>query len=185
LVIGLILVAVAPPVWARLEPILVNWFSFSSPSGDNFMALGGFDAFTPYHATYLPEEFESGLLGSLTGQDIDAIEIGYDDFDGGFVTLLQSMGSGVAELPLGVDVEVGAERAVFIPDYASSAEELVGKRPEVSIVTNHDYATTNYLAWFLGEVKIEMFSNQPLAEMLKVAESLEPMQASEGGVPHQ
>ena len=50
-------------------------------------------------------------------------------------------------------------------------------------MTNHDYAETNYLAWFLGEIKVEMFSNLSLEEMLRVAESLEPMQASEGELP--
>lgn len=50
-------------------------------------------------------------------------------------------------------------------------------------MTNHDYTETNYLGWFLGEIKVEIFSNLPLAEMLMVGESLEPMQAWEGELP--
>jgi len=178
-----ILVFVAPPVWARLEPILTNWFSFSSPDGDDFSAIGGFDAFTPYHAAYVPEDFNSGLLGTLTGQGIESIEIGYDDRDGGFITLVQSMGTAVTGLPLGESAHVGSSEAIFIHSFATSAAELQAARPEVSIVTNNDYTETNYLAWFLGEIKVELFSNLPLVEMLKVAESLEPMQASEGELP--
>jgi anti-sigma factor RsiW len=183
LLIVFMLVFVAPPVWARLEPILINWFSFSSPDGDGFSAIGGFDPFTPFHAAYVPEDFDSGLLGTMTGQGIESIEIGYDNRDGGFITLVQSMGPSVSELPPGESARVGIDIAVFIPAFATSSQELQAARPEVSIVTNHDYAETNYLAWFLGEIKVEMFSNLSLEEMLRVAESLEPMQASEGELP--
>jgi hypothetical protein len=53
----------------------------------------------------------------------------------------------------------------------------------VSIVTNHAYENTYLLTWFMGEIRIEMLSNLPVAEMLQVAESLEPMQYSEGESP--
>lgn len=183
LIVGVLVVA-APPVWAQLEPIFINWFGFSSPDGENFSAIGGFEAFTPYHAAYVPEDFDSVLLGTLTGQGIEAIEIGYDDHDGRFITLLQSMGTAVPGLPSGEPARVGSSEAIFIRSFATSAEELQVARPEVSTVTNHDYTSTNYLAWFLGVIKIEMFSNLPLDEMVKVGESLEPMQASEGELPY-
>ena len=62
-----VLVAVAPPVWARVQPIITNWFSFSTPDDEKAeAAIGGFTAFTPYYATYLPEDFQQSLLGSTT-----------------------------------------------------------------------------------------------------------------------
>jgi hypothetical protein len=183
LVVLIALFAVAPPVWARLEPIITNWFGFSTPDGENFSAIGGFTAFTPYHATYLPEGFRGGLLGSGTGPDLDTIEVGYDN-DDHFIKILQSKGVAVSDLPAGEHVLVNTEAAVFIPSYATSQEEFREKQPAVSIVTNYDYGNTNLLAWFMGEIKIEIFSNLPLAEILKVAESLEHMQASESKFPH-
>jgi hypothetical protein len=181
--IVVLLVFAAPPVLARLEPIFTNWFSFSSPDGENFTAIGGFDAFVPYHAAYVPEGFESSLLGTLTGQGIESIEIGYDEREGGFFTLVQSMGKSVTALPEGETASVGTNRAIIIRSFATSATEMQAARPEISIVSNYDYSEVNYLAWFLGEIKIEVFSNLSLAEMIKVAESLEPMQATEGELP--
>jgi hypothetical protein len=73
--------------------------------------------------------------------------------------------------------------AVFIPSFATSQQDLVEERPFVSIVTDYAYENTNLLTWFMGEIKIEMLSNLPVAEMLQVAESLERMQYSEGESP--
>lgn len=182
-IMGMMAVA-APPVWARLEPLIVDWFSFSSPDGENFTAIGGFDAFTPYHAAYVPEGFESSLLGTLTGEGIESIEIGYAERVGGFITLVQSKGSAVAGLPAGEITRVGAKKAILIRSFATSAVEMQAMRPEISIVSNYNYSEVNYLAWFDGEIKIEIFSNQPFTEMMKVAESLEPMQPSQGEVPY-
>lgn len=178
-----LLVFAAPPVLARLEPIFTNWFSFSSSDGENFTAIGGFDAFVPYHAAYVPEGFDSSLLGTVTGQGIDSIEIGYDERVGGFFTLVQSVGDAVTGLPEGETASVGTNRAIIIRSFATSAAEMQAARPEISIVSNYDYTEVNYLAWFLGDIKVEIFSNQSLVEMIKVAESLEPMQASEGELP--
>jgi hypothetical protein len=178
-----LLIFAAPPVLARLEPIFTNWFSFSSSDGQNFTAIGGFDAFVPYHATYVPEGFESSLLGTLTGQGIESIEIGYAEHEDGFFTLVQSMGKSVTGLPEGEPASVGTNRAIIIRSFATSAAEMQAARPEISIVSNYDYSEVNYLAWFLGDIKIEIFSNLSLAEMIMVADSLEPMQASEGELP--
>lgn len=180
----LALVTVVPPVWAQVQTWVGNWFSFSSPDGKNFSAIGGFTAFTPYHATYLPKGFQHSGLGTATGwPDYDALELTYDKRGGQFFTILQSKGSQVAGLPSGEKVQVGQNQAVFVPTFATSADELITKKPGLSIVTDFDYENTNLLAWFMGEIKFEIFSNLPQTEMLKVAESLVPMQTSEGEQP--
>ena len=185
LVIFIAMVALAPPVWARLEPMITNWFSFSSPDGESEAAIGGFTAFTPYHATYLPEGFQQSLLGTTTSivPEMESLEIGYDS-DDQFIILVQSKGEAVTELAPGKISNVNEFRAIFIPSFASSRQEFVEKRPSVPTVTNYSYENTNLLSWFIGEIKIELFSNLPLEEMLKVAESLEPMLASEGEIPN-
>lgn len=171
------LVVAVPPAWARLEPIITNWFRFTSPDGQNSGSIGGFTAFTPYHATYLPEGLQPGLLGGGTAPDLDTFEIGYND-EARFITIFQSKGDGATALPVGEPVQVGGNTAVFIQDFAVSQADFHEKRPAVSLVTDYDYSHVHLLAWFMGEVKIELFSNLPLAEMLLVAKSLEPMQAA-------
>lgn len=184
LLIVLALVATVPSVWARMESWVGTWFSFSSPDGESFSAIGGFTAFTPYHATYLPNGFQNSGMGTATAwPDYEALELTYDRKGGQFFTLLESIGGNARALPSGEIVQVGECQAVFIHDFATSSTDLITKKPGLSIVTNFDYTNTNLLAWFIGEVKVEMFSNLSQAEMLKIAASLAPMQASEGEQP--
>ena len=184
LLILLALVVSAPSVRARMESWVGSWFSFSSPDGEDFAAIGGFSAFTPYHATYLPEGFQHSGTGTITGwPDYVALELTYDHKNGQFFTLLESTGGDARALPSGEELQVGDSRAVFISNFATSSAELVAKIPILSIVTNFDYSNTNMLTWFMGEVKIEMFSNLPEDEMIRIAASLVPMQTSEGEQP--
>jgi hypothetical protein len=175
----LALVVIVPPAWARLEPILTNWFHFTAPDGHNSGSIGDFTAFTPYHATYLPQGFQPGLLGRSTGPDLDTFEIGYDH-GAQFITILQSKGQANTALPVGQPVQIGEHTAVFIQTFATSQAELQEQRPAVSLVTNYDYSHTHLLAWFIDDVKLEIFSNLPLDQMLLVAESLAPMEATTG-----
>lgn len=180
----LTLVAAIPTVWAKVEPWAGTWFSFSSPDGENFSAIGGFTAFTPYHAKYIPDGFSHSGIGTATGwPDYEALELTYDRKGGQFFTLLESKGGDVQGLPSGEDVSIGENPAVFIPSFATSSTELVNKKPGLSIVTDFDYSQTNLLTWFLGEVRIEIFSNLSKSEMVKIAESLAPMQTGEGELP--
>jgi len=183
--IVLALIVSAPTVWAQMESWVDTWFSFSSPDGKDFAAIGGFTAFTPYHAAYLPKGFHHSGTGAITGwPDYEAVELTYDNQKNGqFFTFLESVGGEVDGLPAGDAVQVGGSPAVFIPGFAGSADELVAKKPVLSIVTNFDYDDTNLLAWYIGEVRIEMFSSLPKDEMLKIAGSLEHMQVSQGDSP--
>ena len=180
----LALVAAIPSVSAKVESWVGTWFSFSSPDGENFSAIGGFTAFTPYHAAYLPKGFKNSGMGTATGwPDYEALELTYDRKGGQFFTILESKGGEAGGLPSGEDVIIGESPAVFIPSFATSSAELVSKKPGLSIVTEFDYSHTNLLVWFMGEVRIEIFSNLPKSEMIKIAESLAPMQTGEGELP--
>jgi hypothetical protein len=181
----LALSVVIPTVSANVVSWVGTWFSFSSPDGKNFSAIGGFTAFTPYHATYLPKGFKHSGIGTATGwPDYEALELTYDRKGGQFFTLLESKGGEAQGLPAGEDVYIGESPAVFIPSFATSSTELVSKKPGLSIVTDFDYSQTNLLTWFIGEVRIEIFSNLSKSEMVKIAESLAPMQTGEGELPH-
>jgi hypothetical protein len=177
-------VVAIPTVSAKVEAWVGTWFSFSSPDGENFSAIGGFTAFTPYHATYLPKGFKNSGMGTATGwPDYEALELTYDRKGGQFFTLLESKGGEAQGLPTGEDVSVGESPAVFIPSFATSVAELVSKKPDLSIVTEFDYSQTNLLTWFIGEVRIEIYSNLSKSEMVKIGESLTPMQTGEGELP--
>jgi hypothetical protein len=182
LLVAIALILITPPVWARLEPLITSWFGFTSPDGKSEGAIGGFTAFTPYQATYLPKGFQQSLLGSTTTPDMESLELGYENKEQ-FIILVQSKGADAKILPLGEDVRVISYPAIFIPSFATSLWDLQQKRPTISTVTNFNYANTHLLTWFLGEIKVEMFSNLSKEEMLKVAESLEPMQSIEGEWP--
>jgi len=180
----LALVVAIPSVSAKVQSWVGTWFSFSSPDGKDFSAIGGFTAFTPYHATYLPKGFNHSGIGATTGwPDYEALELTYERKGGQFFTLLESKGGEAQGLPSGEAVYVGQSPAVFQPSFATSAAELVSKKPGLSIVTEFDYSQTNLLTWYIGEVRIEMFSNLSKAAMVKIAESLVPMQTSEGEEP--
>jgi hypothetical protein len=180
----LALVVAIPTVRAKVEAWAGTWFSFSSPDGENFSAIGGFTAFTPYHATYLPKGFKHSGIGTATGwPDYEALELTYDRKGGQFFTLLESKGGDAQGLPSGEDVSIGESPGVFIASFATSSTELVSKKPGLSIVTEFDYSQTNLLTWFMGDVRIEIFSNLTKAEMVKIAESLAPMQTGEGELP--
>lgn len=185
LLIVLALITATPVVWAQVESWVGTWVSFSSPDGKDFAAIGGFTAFTPYHAAYLPKGFHHSGTGTITGwPDYEAVELTYDKHKSDqFFTILQSVGGEMVGLPVGEAVQVGGSPAVFIPGFASSSDELVAKKPGLSIVTNFDYSNTNLLAWYMDEVRMEMFSSLPKDEMLKIAASLKPMQVSEGDSP--
>ena len=47
------------------------------------------------------------------------------------------------------------------------------------------YTDGQRLTWYAGNVKVEMLSNLPEEEMLKIAESLVPAEAGEGEAPFQ
>jgi hypothetical protein len=185
ILIVLALVVAIPTVWAKVESWTGTWFGFSSPDGENFSAIGGFTAFTPYHATYLPKGFKNSGIGTATGwPDYEALELTYDRKGGQFFTLLESKGGEAQGLPSGEGVYIGESPGVFIPAFATSLDELVSKKPGLSIVTDFDYSQTNLLTWFSGEVRIEIYSNLTKAEMVKIAESLAPMQTGEGELPN-
>jgi hypothetical protein len=184
LLIALALVVAIPTVSAKVETWIGRWFSFSSPDGKDFSAIGGFTAFTPYHATYLPKGFKNSGMGTATGwPDYEALELTYDRKGGQFFTLLESKGGETQGLPTGEDVSIGERPGVFIASFATSTTELVDKKPGLSIVTDFDYSQVNLLTWFVGEVRIEIFSNLSKAEMVKIAESLAPMESGEGELP--
>lgn len=174
--------SVRAQVQAQIQQIAGGWFHFSSPDGQSQAEIGGFSAFIPYHAGYLPEGFQLSGMGGSSAPGVETITLGYNR-DEMFVDLAQSMGSDLRALPQGETVTVNGSAAVFVEGYASSAGELQMKMPYISVVVEYDYSRTNLLAWDAGDLRLELVSNLPQGEMVRIAGSLAPMQSGQLPAP--
>ena len=175
----------APPVRtlaARLGDWVGTWFQFNTPGTESSMGVGGFEAFTPYVPQYLPTGFDSSGLGSTTAPGLDQLALTYSDGDQ-FVTLLQSKGTGTERLPQEKSITINGQTGVFVRVFATSGEQLQQQIPSIPVVTNFDYSTTSLLAWHLGEVKIELISNLPETEIMKIAGSLVLVEGTSADFP--
>lgn len=168
--------AVRAQMQAQIQQIAGGWFNFSSPDGQSQAEIGGFSAFTPYHATYLPEGFQLSGMGGSSAPDKETITLGYNNQEK-FVDLAQSAGTPLQALPQGEHLVLNGSTAVFVEDFARSAQELQEKIPAISIVIEYDYTHTNLLVWDMGKIRLQMLSNLPKDEMVRIAESLAPMQS--------
>lgn len=185
LMLILALLLAAPPTWtlaARIGDWVGSWFHFITPGTECSMSVGDFKAFTPYAPHYLPEGFDCGGIGGTTAPGFDRLELTYSHGEQ-FVTLLQSKGPVLDELPPGSLVQVNGETGVFVRVFATSSEALHQKIPSIPIVKNLDYGLTSLLAWRIGEINLELVSNLPEEEILKIARSLVPAENSEGEIP--
>jgi hypothetical protein len=151
---------------------------FGAPGGQSQAEIGGFGAFTPYHATYLPEGFQLSGMGGSSAPGVETITLGYNQREK-FVDLAQSAGPELEALPQGELLRLKSGTAVFVENFASSAQDLQVKMPGISIVIEYDYTNTNLLVWDMGELRVQMISNLTKDEMVRIAESLAPMQSGQ------
>lgn len=199
LVIALSVMAFVPSVQAQAVDILNTWFHFKSPGGEYEMALGGSMEFAPLHPTYLPaglQNLGSGMISAVSGESAP-IELSYYNNEQ-FVTITQTRAPADRTLPAGQEVTANGQPAVLVTGLEGTFE--YGLRiPEDAVVETfgtppaepyRDHGTIAYidgkrLIWYVGDVKVEMLSNLPVEEMLRIAESLVPAEAGEGEPPFQ
>ena len=200
LVIALGTVTFVPSVRAQVGEILNTWFRFKSPGGEYEVALSGPAEFTPLHPTYLPAGLQSGGGGisvSETGGGSESVELKYHN-DKQFVAITQSEAPPDKTLPTGQEVTVNGQPAVLVTGLEGTFEygfripedaqvETFGTPPAEPAPYHGSIAYTDgkRLAWYVGDVKVEMLSNLPDEEMLKVAESMMPAEAGESEAPFQ
>ncbi len=199
LVIALSVVTFIPPVRAQVGEMLNSWFHFESPGGEYGVAIGGPAEFTPLHPTYLPAEIQSsgGGISALDTGSGSEVELAYHN-DEQFLTITQSKAPADKTLPVGREVTVNGQPAVFVTGLEGTFEygfripedadvETVGTPPAERAPYHGTIAYTDgkRLTWYAGDVKVEMLSNLSEEEMLKIAESLVPAEAGEGEAPFQ
>lgn len=179
LLVILALLLAAPPTWvlaSRVSAWVGRWFHFPTPGGEDSMSLGGFEAFTPFTPSYLPEGFQGSGAGGESGPDFETLTLTYSRGEQ-FVSLLQSKGAGAEGLPSGEKIFINGKTGVFVPVFATSSAELQQKITSIPIVTNFDYGTSSLLGWHTDEIRIMLVSNLPKEELVQIARWLVPAQS--------
>lgn len=177
LIVAVSTVAFVPSVRAQVGGVLNTWFHFRSPNGEAGIAIGGRMEFTPLHPTYLPDSFQGAGVSST---EAESIELTYHN-KRQFVAITQTKAPADRALPAGQQVTVDSQPAVLFTGLEGTFE--YGLR--ISEGANIDYTDGKRLVWYAGDVKVEMLSNLPVEEMLKIAESLVPAETGEGELPFQ
>ena len=202
LVMAVGMVAFVPSVRAQVGEILNTWFRFKSPGGEYEVALSGPADFTPLHPIYLPAGFQNGGMKSVvsTSGELKSIEFAYYNSEQ-FVSITQTKAPAGKALPTGKDLAVNDQPAVLvtglegdfeygfrIPENAVVKTYGTLDTPPAEPVPHHGtiaYTDGKRLTWYAGDVKVEMLSNLPEEEMLKIAESLVPAEEGAGEAPFQ
>ncbi|MFN2132455.1 MAG: anti-sigma factor family protein [Anaerolineae bacterium] len=176
--LGGVVIAV-PPVRAQVQEMIDAWFHFQLPGGRSGVGIGfggARHAFRPYLPAWLPEGLDLGLTGGTTAPGAEYVEFEFHPMpprkgDDRFIRLIEGKGEAVPGLPEGRAVTVKGQRAVFTSELSERHEIQVDPpTPDGARV----------LAWYVGEIKMELVSNLPEEEMVAVAESLVPMEEGKG-----
>lgn len=178
LIVAVSTVAFVPSVRAQVGGVLNTWFHFRSPNGEAEISIGGRMEFTPLHPTYLPDSFQGAGVSST---EAESIELTYHN-KRQFVAITQTKAPADRALPAGQQVAVDSQPAVLFTGLEGTFEY---GGPRISESADIDYTDGKRLVWYAGDVKVEMLSNLPVEEMLKIAESLVPAEAGEGELPFQ
>lgn len=198
LVLALGVVAFVPPVRAQVGEFLNTWFRFETPGGRYGVVLSGPAEFTPLRPTYLPAEFQSsgGGISVATRGESECIGLTYQN-DDQFVVITQTGPQADKALPAGREITVNGQPAVLVTGLEGTFRfgPCIPERGQVVVIgtppaefPHHEsiaYTDGKQLTWYAGDVKIEMLSNLSEEEMLKIAESMVPVEAGEGEPPFQ
>lgn len=189
LMIGFSLILVSTPAWAAMTQWFTSLFRTPLPNADGEMIL--FSEFAPLYPTYIPESFY--YSGSLTGGESGSMytELRYND-NNYFVILYEIQLQGDETLPDGQPTTIRGNPAVLQTGLAGTAQLIGGEqegRPPGSggggggggggpdtasplFPESIDYTDGRQLTWFADGLYIELLTNLPEAELVKIAGSL-------------
>ncbi|MCX8062137.1 MAG: zf-HC2 domain-containing protein [Anaerolineales bacterium] len=190
-----------PNVWAQVSPIL-RWFRFEGPAGGDEVSISLATEFTPLRPSYLPPGFEAMAVG-LNPQ---VASLRYWNKSTGQILLIDQvlMVGEKTPLPVGKNLTVNGQPAVLIeglsgdltfvqltptpvspaltPPQKSEAQPLepLSVNDRVEIVK---YTNAKQLTWDIGNLRIQIVSNLPLEEILRIAESFVSAEVEEPNLP--
>lgn len=190
-----------PSVWAQVGPI-IRWFRFGGPAGGDEVSFSLATEFTPLRPSYLPSGFETMAVG-LNPQ---GASLRYWNKSTGQILLIDEtlMVGDKAPLPVGKELTLNGQPAVLIeglsgdltfvqltPTPASPAlspPQTTEAQPLEALNVNEGveivkYTNAKQLTWDIGNLRIQIISNLPLEEILKIAESFVSAEAEEPNLP--
>ncbi len=157
---------VAPSVFARLEEIAQNWLQIRVPSSDTTVTLDNFEAFTPWAPSTLPAGFDLTTSGVHLNPDSQELQLIYARGTDQFL-LVETNAAGHDDLSQGLPVVLGTQHGTLF-DPAGVIDE------SYSAVFPH--GEVRLLAWEQKDIRIRLYSNMPVEDILQFARSMRPVQ---------
>jgi len=150
--------------------------------------------FTPLAPTYLPAGLQrsgGGISVSETGGEPECLELKYHG-DDQFVAITQTKAEADRALPAGREVAINGQPATLVTGLEGTFEygfripedavvKTVGTPPAKRYHGHIPYTDGKRLTWYAGDVKVEILSSLSEEEVLKIAKSMVPTEAVEGG----
>jgi hypothetical protein len=164
-------------VWQipAVQNTVVSWIN---PNAGQVSVRSDFDAFIPYTMGYFPDDFsiKDVGVGGHTAPNYDQYQEWYIS-DTQFVILLETKGADTV-LPEGEAIIIQDGPAVLIadPDLDEIASEFVH-------LAQFDTSESYQIVFFKGEVMLEVITNLPRVEAVKVADLLIPSQCTKPPTP--
>lgn len=194
LVLAISVVAFVPTVRAQVGELITGWFRIKLPGGRFEVAISGPAEFTPLQPTYLPDGTLYALSGVKDERGVLRQVYGGEDW---FVEIVQSRALPDKPLPAGREVSINGQKGVLFTglkgefELAPSIRKVIMKAkgtpppegPARFRLPAYTYDDGRRLVWYAGDVRVEMLSNLPEEEMLKIAESMVSAEAGEGEAP--
>jgi len=190
LVIVLSTVAFVPSVQAQV----MGWFRARWEVPGMGMEIAGTQpGFTVLVPSYLPDVSGSAsqMVGMVTAGDDASMSNFFGDPDGQWLQIIQGPAPADKSLPEGQEVIIGVQKGVLIAGLSGTIEFGLADLENVAVegmLSEHRpesfaYQNANQLVWYVGDTRIELLSNLSVEEMLKVAESFQPAEVTEGEPP--
>lgn len=181
LLLVLSLLLAVPAVRAQIEKTLIQWFQAEVPGDAGTVAWGGEDwPFTPYTIAYFPEGYDNKgtTSGIIESPDNFSLTLTYHLSDDRFIKVINSQGIDYTDLPEGEPITIAGQPAALNRE-PYLEEILFGEVDDIQ-----DYAVYEafQFTWFMEDVQIEVVSNFPLEEILRIAGSIKPMEAGDAAL---
>lgn len=189
-----------PNVWAQVGPIF-RWFRFEGPADGDEVSISLATEFTPLRPSYLPSGFETMAVG-LNPQ---VASLRYWNKSTGQILLIDEtlMVGEKVPLPVGKELTLNGHAAVLIeglngdltfvqltptPVSPLSTPQTSEAQPLEALNVDENveivkYTNAKQLTWDIGNLRIQIISNLPLEEILKIAESFVSAEAEEPNLP--
>jgi hypothetical protein len=166
-----------PGARAQFEEILTHWLWAELPDKSGTVSWGAEDwPFTPYTIGYFPDGFRSkGVTsGVIESPDNLSLTLTFDNGQDHYIKIVSSQGPDFTELPEGDPFLVNGQPAILVRGL--EAESIIlGEVDGIEKYALHEHFE---LTWFVESVQVEIFSNLPLDEILRIAKSARPMETN-------